>query len=190
MTLSTIDLDDPQTVWRDERAKSVSFFCRKKPVRVGPELIAELKRLADRSRQNVRVCLHESPDSRFHEMVILEHGGRYYRPHKHREKGESFHIIEGALAVFVFDEQGTMQDSCLLEPGGAMIYRLGDEMYHAVLPVTDRVIYHESKLGPFLGEGDSLWAPWAPDGSDSGEVQAFRDKLLAAVGHTRRAGEE
>lgn len=169
-------------MWRDERAKSISFFCKQKPVRVGPELIADLKRIGQSSGRNVRVCLHEGPDALFHEMVILENRGSYYRPHKHSGKGESFHIIEGSMAAFVFDEDGAIKDSCILEPGGCFLYKIGVNMYHAAVPMSDHVIYHESKLGPFTGEGDSIWADWAPDGRNADDVAAFQRKLLKSVG--------
>lgn len=36
-------------------------------------------------------------------MLIVMAKGSYIRPHKHKNKSESFHIIEGLLDVIVFD---------------------------------------------------------------------------------------
>ena len=182
MTLSSVYLNNPQSVWLDGEAKSVAYFCKRNPVRVGAELIEELKAMAARSGRNVRLCLHDKPSAAFHEMIILEHAGSYYRPHKHRGKGESYHVIEGSMAAFVFDEAGRVVDACRLAPGADFLYRVGADTYHGVLPLTDQVVYHESKPGPFGGEADSLYPAWAPDGSREAEVAEFRGRLLRALG--------
>lgn len=182
MQLSSIALDDPEAVWVDEGARSLAYFCRKKPVRVNVALIAELKEIvASLGDKNVRLCLHDSPDAKFHDMIILERKAKYYRPHKHLTKGESYHIIEGSMAAFVFDDNGRVTDACLLEPHGNFVYRVGVNTYHAVMPLSNMVIYHESKPGPFLGEGDSVYPAWAPDGRDADDVVKYKNELLQVL---------
>lgn len=179
---STVRLDDPEQVWEDGRAKSVSFFCRREPVRVDAALLDELKAVASRiGNKNARVCLHDSPDAAFHEMIIFERRGGYLRPHKHENKGESYHVIEGAMAAFIFHEDGRVVDACRIGAGGAIAYRVGANMFHAVMPLTEYVIYHEAKPGPFLGVHDSIYPPWAPDGVDAAAVSAFQQRLLNAL---------
>lgn len=183
MSGSTIVLGDPGAVRVDDRGRSRAYFVLRKPAKVDRTLIAELKEIAARlSGRNVRLCLHDSPDAPFHEMVIVERRGRYYRPHKHRAKGESYHIIEGAMAAFVFDEDGRVVDAAELTPDGSFLYRVGEHTYHAVMPLTEQVIYHESKPGPFLGEADSIYPAWAPDGSDNEQVAAYTARLLRVLG--------
>ena len=182
LAASAVVLDDPSRVARDDGPKSLAYFCKGEPVRVDAALIARLKAEAARSgAKNVRLCLHESPGAAFHDMIIVEKQGKYYRPHKHAAKGESYHIIEGTLAAFVFDEAGGVQDACRLTPGGTMIYRVGAGMYHAVLPISELVVYHEAKPGPFLGGADSLYPAWAPDGTNPDDVAAFRQRLLRVL---------
>jgi len=182
---STVSLSDSTRVWEDTRAKSTSFFCYRAPVRVDAVLLRELKDVAMRSGgRNARICLHEGPDAAFHEMIILEKRGGYLRPHKHLTKGESYHAIEGALGAFIFDESGRIVDTCRIGEGGAIAYRVGANMFHAVIPLTDYVIYHEAKPGPFLGLHDSVYPDWAPDGADPEAVAVFRRRLLEALdGH-------
>lgn len=180
--MSFISLDDQGTVWIDEGARSLSYFCRKKPVRVNVALIAELKEIAaSLGDKNVRLCLHESPDAVFHEMITLECKGKYCRPHKHLTKGETCHIIEGLIGAFVFDDGGRVIDACLLEPRGNFLYSIGVNMYHAIMPISDLVIYHESKPGPFLGEADSLYPDWVPDWSDPVKARVYMAQLLNMV---------
>ena len=181
MSLSTLSLlhPDPEILWEDAGAKTVAFFCKRHPVCVDAALIEELKKVsAARGGKNVRLCLHDSPAADHHDMVILERRGKYYRPHKHREKGEAFHIMEGRMCVFTFDDAGNVTESRALDSGD--ILRVGVNMYHAVMPLTAMVIYHENKPGPFLGEKDSIYPDWAPDGLDA-EVAATYSAGLAGL---------
>lgn len=181
-SLSTVVLDDPASVWRDAGAKSHAWFCWRLPVRIDRELLDELKRVAEsRGRQNVRLCLHDSPQALAHDMIIVEHPGRYYRPHKHRAKGESYHLIEGSMGILIFDEQGQIIDACVLGSEGAVVYRVGADMYHAVFPLSERVVYHEAKPGPFLGEGDSVYPEWAPDGRDAQAVAEYTKRVRTVL---------
>lgn len=181
MSLSKIELYNPDSVWIDEGGRAIGFFCKRRPAHVNTDLIDELKVAADRYGKNVRLCLHDGPDAEFHEMVILERQGKYYRPHKHLTKGESFHILEGMMGAFAFDDQGNIQDACVLKPDGNFIYRVETNMYHAVMPLTEQIIYHESKPGPFLGDGDSIFPEWAPDGDDEQKIHSYIQKLRDAL---------
>jgi len=181
MSLSTIDLNNPDSVWIDERGRSIGFFCRRLPARVDGKLVGELKAAAEKFQKNVRLCLHDSPDAAFHEMIILERKRKYYRPHKHLEKGESFHILEGEMAVFTFDGEGNIADACVLQPNGNFIYRVAINTYHAVMPLSDPVLYHEAKPGPFLGDKDSIFPSWAPEGKDEDEIARYIHKLRRAL---------
>lgn len=167
---------DPERIWRDPKAKTLSFFCRRRPVRIDAAVISELIQLGTGSSPcNVRVCLHESPASDHHDMIILEHRGRYYRPHRHADKGECFHIMQGEMGVFAFADDGSVIDAVRLGPGE--IYRVEAGMYHAVMPLSDVVVYHENKPGPFKGDGDSLYPDWAPDGREAAATESYNRNL-------------
>ena len=181
---STVRLDDSASTRRDDSGKSVAFFCQRLPARVDQDLLEQLKRIARdpaTGGKNVRLCLHDGPGAAFHEMVILERKGRYYRPHKHLTKGESYHLIEGSMAAFIFEDDGTIADACVLDPSDRFLYRVGTNMYHAILPLSDWIVYHESKPGPFTGEGDSVYPAWAPDGRDASAVAAYVRTLHDAI---------
>lgn len=176
--LSAVSLDDSSAVWQDAGAKSLSYFCRRRPVRVDQRLVAQLKRLASAGGgRNARLCLHESPQAAFHDMIILERPGKYYRPHHHPAKGESYHIIEGAMGVFVFRQDGEVADACVLAPDQTLVYRVEAAMDHAVMPLSPFVLYHESKPGPFTGDSDCVYPAWAPDGQDPEAVAAYTAAL-------------
>ena len=113
----------------DSTGKSIAFFSIKKPIAVNKDLINELKENWLLSPdKNLRICLHDSPSSLFHEMVILETQGKYYRPHKHMNKGESYHIIEGKLGIVNFNDCGDITDARILDPFNDYLYRLGESV--------------------------------------------------------------
>jgi len=167
-------------ITEDSRAKSISFFCKRRPVLINKDVIAEMKAISKmRGNKNIRVCLHDSPKSKHHDMIILEHGNILYPPHKHLYKGEAFHVIEGILSVFAFDSKGGIIDCVKLQPSD--IYRVEVGMFHAVLPISDIVIYHENKPGPFLGNGDSVFPDWIPSPDNINEMEKYKNRLLKTI---------
>lgn len=182
MSLSKVSLSDPTAVRLDDSGRTPAYFSRREPIRVDRALIAELKAAAAAlGHRNIRLCLHADSAATFQQMMILEYYGRYLRPHKHLDKEESYHVIEGSMAAFIFDENGIVQDACTLSADDTFLYRVGTGMYHAVMPLSDLVIYHECKPGPFIREGDSIWPDWAPDSRDEAAAKAFIDRLMQAL---------
>ncbi len=182
MKLSAISLlaPDAAKLREDSGAKSVSFFCIERPVRIDQALLDEMKEVsAQRGGRNVRICLHSAPEDEHHDMIVLERSGNYYPPHKHAAKGECFHVMDGKLGLLAFDEAGQVIDATVLEAGE--VYRIAIGMYHAVMPLSDPVIYHESKPGPFLGAGDSIYPDWAPSGEDREAVAAYNEIARAKL---------
>ena len=76
-------------------------------------------------------------------------------PHRHPEKAECYHLVEGRMAIFCFDDAGQVTDRCVLEPGGAFLFRVPPNRFHATIPLSDRVVFHESRRGPFDGARDA-----------------------------------
>lgn len=173
-----VDLNNRECVWIDNGKKSIAYFCKKMPVKVGRKALSDLKYTFNRFKdKNVRLCLHQDPQARSHDMLIIERKGKYYRPHKHLMKGEAFHIIDGKMAVFVFDDNGKIIDASLLSCKDNFLYKVGEGMYHMVMPISDFVVYHESKPGPFMGSKDSIYPFWAPDGSNLAEIRDYIKRL-------------
>ena len=68
------------------------------------------------ARRQIRVCTHHDTNDRLHEILIVHTRGTNVRPHKHLNKSESAHIIEGEVDVVFLDEAGAVRD----------VVRLGD----------------------------------------------------------------
>jgi len=83
--------------------------------------------------------------------------------------------------VFTFSDDGSVKDNVLLDGTTAHLYRVRRGVYHADFPVTDTVIHHESTTGPFLGDQDSVFAPWIETSPDGASLLAYRDQLFAQL---------
>ena len=182
MGLSPVNLDDSQHVLFDDTGRSPAYFCQMEPVGVDQQLLQDLKKNAARlGDRDLRLCLHDNPEAAFHEMINLQHRHKYHAPHKHPAIGESYHVLEGTLAVFIFDDDGGVTDSILLKPDGIFLYRVPPVAFHFMMPVSDIAIYKESKLGPFRRDRDTMSAPWAPIGTDRSKLLAYGHKLLETL---------
>ncbi len=60
-------------------------------------------------RKRSRICAHKDPENPLHEMFIVHTKDAYVRPHKHLNKSESFYVIEGAVTVVMFTEEGDIE---------------------------------------------------------------------------------
>jgi cupin fold WbuC family metalloprotein len=153
-------------------------------VRVAAEDVTTLKRLAgDTRRRRVRLCAHARNEDALHEMLIVLHQGTYVRPHRHLNKSESFHLIDGALTVVLFDDFGQIRDIVKMSSyasGGQFYYRLAEPAYHTVLLDSTQAVIHETTNGPF-NRSDTDLAPWSPAEEDvegAGRYQAeLRERM-------------
>ena len=135
------------------------------------------------ARRRLRLCAHPDSEDRLHEMLIVHMQGAYVPPHKHLNKSESFHIIDGMLKVFLFDDEGRVTETIQMgEPasGQVFFYRLASPRYHSVLPQSEFVVFHEVTNGPFDHQ-DTLIAPWAPAENDLAGQNRFTKSLLQSM---------
>lgn len=147
---------------------------------IGPMDIQSLKaRALNNKRRRVRLCTHKNLDDKVHEMLIVHVKNTYARPHRHLDKSESFHIIEGELDVVIFQEDGSIE--AVVEMGDVntsrhWYYRLSESLYHTVLIRSDIAVFHETTSGPFLTQ-ERVFAPWSPVESMIDEARGYLDEL-------------
>ncbi len=147
---------------------------------VGPDDIAELKRLAAKTpRRRCRICFHHGPDAALHEMLIVHQKAAWVPPHKHIGRDESIHVVEGSALLVSFTEDGEVAATVRIGDGGAVYCRLPEGVYHTLLIDSDWFVFHETTLGPF-DPSCTVRASWAPaeDGDDADRFIAdLRNKL-------------
>lgn len=130
-------------------------------------------------RRRIRLCGHRDVDSTLHEMLIVHTRGTYVRPHKHLDKSESFHVIEGVADVVVFDDSGNVTEVVAMGDYGSgrkFFYRLSDPSFHTLLIQSEFFVFHEITNGPFV-RADTVFAPWAPEGKNEALEQRFLHEI-------------
>jgi len=146
--------------------------------------VAQLKRDGEQNaRRRIRLCAHRSIDDPVHEMLIVHTNDTYVRPHKHLSKSESFHVVEGAVDVVIFDDGGSVTDvieMASFHSGHPFFYRIADPLFHTLLIRSPILVFHETTTGPFRRE-DTVLAPWAPMDSDSEAIGLFLSDLRQTV---------
>jgi len=160
-----------------QRSSNV-FALTESPDVVNRDIITELKRTAEASPlKRSRLCLHRTNDDPVHEMLIVLCGDVYIRPHRHLNKPESFHLLEGAVSAVFFDDDGQLvrEERLGTGLGENFIYRVTHPLYHTQLVWSDHIVFYECTRGPFLKE-ETEFASWAPE---EGTVEA--QPYLAAL---------
>ena len=133
-------------------------------VTVSKSTIDYIKEIAsENSRQRSRLCCHKTIEEGVQEMVIFHPKGTYVPAHKHHNREESIHIIEGELDLITFNDIGSIKS--VLRMGeylsGCEFYsRITESVYHAQVFIRDTV-FHEVSKGPFVKQ-DNVIAPWSP----------------------------
>jgi glucose-6-phosphate isomerase len=124
-------------------------------------------------------------------MVLVLCGRSYLRPHRHpANKNESYHVLEGELAVYLFDDEGQVTRTIELgaaHTGRPFLYRLCAPLWHMPVPHSPVVVYHEVMTGPFDKDRDVEYASWSPEEGNEKAVEAFL-RTCGATGRPFGAG--
>lgn len=135
-------------------------------------------------RGRARICAHKSPDDNLHEMIIAIREDSYIRPHRHHNKIESFHLIEGSADIVILDEICTIKEVIRLSAQHNFYYRLSTPQYHTLILHSPVLVIHEITNGPFIAE-TSDFASYSPTENQLDEVahfiQSIREKINAHI---------
>jgi len=149
-------------------------------VKFDAEAISFLKeRAKESSIGRSRICAHKKTDDLLHEMLIAISSDSYIRPHRHANKAESFHLIEGNADIVVFFDDGSINEIIKLGKEDNFYYRLDSPYYHTLLINSPYLIIHEITNGPF-DNSESDFAGFSPfEGSK--EAKKYIDELRLLV---------
>lgn len=112
-------------------------------------------------RGRARICAHRTNDDSLHEMLIAIRSDSYICPHRHLNKIESFHVVEGTADIVILSNNGEVIDAIKLGLDDNFFYRLNDPYYHTLLIHSPVLVIHETTNGPFNPLA-SDFAPFAP----------------------------
>lgn len=154
-----------------------AYFNQESIIKVDTKVIEELK---SKARANAsgkyRLCMQHSSQDNLHEMFVVRSKGDYGRPDKHFYTTESHTIVDGAMLVILFEEDGCIKEVFELSKESFYTYRIDTNIYHMQIPITEQVVYYEVKLGPFT-EKSNVFPDWAPDPHDLEHVAAYMEDL-------------
>jgi cupin fold WbuC family metalloprotein len=107
--------------------------------------------------------------------------GTYVAPHRHLNppKAESFVVLEGEVAFFIFDDAGGVVRTEVVgrDPMGI---DLAPGVWHTLTPVSEHAVCYEVKPGPYSVSNDKDFATWAPREGDPG-VAEYLGNLLSTI---------
>lgn len=150
-----------------------------------------LARAAESARGRTNHNFHPSLDDNPHRFLNVMRRGTYVTPHRHLDppKSETFVMLRGEIAFFVFDDEGQIECCEILsEPGDharACGIDLGPGVWHSLVVRSETAICFEVKPGPYSAANDKDFAPWAPrEGEPS--CDAYLERLLARAAGSDR----
>ncbi len=174
----------PLSVFNDKNILQNSLevlLTPEKIVSIGKDDLVVIKENALKSQKlRSRICIHKSSSDKLHEMLLTLQKGSYVRPHKHINKAESFHIIQGTGFIIIFDDESRIHDVTQLgdyNSGKIFYYRLDAPFYHMVIVTSDELVFHETTTGPFNKE-DTIFPSWSPNEDDIREIKKFLEKMI------------
>lgn len=157
--------------------ESEVYFNQNSVFKIDCRMIEELKAKARANASGkYRLCMQHSSQDSLHEMFIVRRKGDYGRPDKHLHTTESHTIIDGAMLIVLFEENGQIKEVFELSEKSYHTYRIDTDIYHMQIPLTDQVVYYEIKQGPFTQE-TNIFPQWAPEPHDIEKVALFMQKL-------------
>jgi cupin fold WbuC family metalloprotein len=116
---------------------------------------------------NFHATLEENPSRLLN--VLLR--GTYIRPHRHSDppKAESFVVLEGRIAILIFDDSGRVERRYALGRGDeALGVDIAPGVWHTAAALSEHAVCFEVKPGPYVQAVDKEFAPWAPREGDPG----------------------
>lgn len=145
-------------------------------------LEATLARAVVSPRGRINHNFHPDLASNPHRFLNAWTRGSYAAPHRHLQvpKPESFVMLRGELALFVFDDAGAVTERHVLGRDGVLGVDLAPGLWHTVAALTETAVCFEVKAGPYDAATDKEFAPWAPREGDPGAAE-YLARLLASV---------
>jgi cupin fold WbuC family metalloprotein len=141
----------------------------------------EVSRASPRGR--VILPLHLDEGELYQRMLNAMQPGSYVRPHRHVDppKAESAIVLRGAVAVVIFDDDGTVRETLRAGLGGERVgVDVRPGVWHTFFALEPDTVVFETKTGPYSPISDKDFAGWAPiEGSpEAAEYLSSLENLL------------
>lgn len=148
---------------------------------ISKQLLDETTERAKHSpRLRMNYNFHEELDDPINRLINAMEPGTYLRPHRHLnpDKDETFLLLRGKVAIFLFDNEGNITEKLILDPlAGVYGADIKAGTWHGLLVLETGSVIYEVKQGPFAPLSAENLAPWSPDANNTEEVQAYMEWL-------------
>ncbi len=154
-------------------------------VKVTQGRVDEAKAMSKASpRKRIILPFHTSDDNSLHRMFNVMQAGTYIRAHWHRTppKDETLIVMQGAIFVVIFDDQGAIIQTCQLKAGSEVFgVDIKAGVCHTFVVLENDTVVFEVKPGPFNPKTDKDFAIWAPE-EGTPEAVTYLEELTRHVG--------
>ena len=131
---------------------------------------------ARRPRGRINFNFHEIDDP-YQRLLNVVQPGSYVQPHRHLDppKAETFMVLRGEMALFVFDDRGTVLDARRIGPEReTLLVDLRPGVWHSIAATRRDTVVFEAKNGPYDPRTDKEFASWAPAEGDAGAADYLK----------------
>lgn len=146
------------------------------------ELIQSLvERAGSVERRRTNFNFHPDLSDNPHRFLNVLARGTYVAPHRHRipPKAESFVILRGELAFFLFQDDGRTREIHILgdtENCEALGVDIAPDLWHSLVVLSEFAVCFEVKPGPYNPTEDKEFAPWAPREGEPGVADYLKER--------------
>jgi cupin fold WbuC family metalloprotein len=139
----------------DNTGKTDALYFKKNSLNIlDKKTLDDLIKLANKKKNNIRLCFHENKKSDLHSMVnIIFSKNNPEKYHKHIHKDEVYQHIKGSLEIAIIEKK--KQKKIFLNKE-TIILRVPKNVFHKVKSISRYSVFHEIRKGPF-NKNDSIF---------------------------------
>ena len=139
----------------DRSGKSLAIFLKNKCTVIDKKIVDDLILFSKKNNfEDVRICMHNNKQAKLQNMINLTFKSvKSINFHKHLKKDETYQIIRGRMIIEYFSKKKVKK----IELGkNNILFRINKNIFHRIKPVTNYIVYHEIRQGPFI-KNDSIF---------------------------------
>ena len=113
------------------------------------EEVSEQAKASPRLRMNFN--FHQSLDEKCHRFLNAVEPGTDIPIHRHPTKDESFVVLRGKVKVTTYDDEGSVMESIILNPGNGIYgVDIPKNVWHTLESLESGSVIFECKEGPYV----------------------------------------
>ena len=125
------------------------------------------------SRRRSPLILHKKGDyyNKVFNFILMD---SYMHPHLHpsSEKIEKMYLVRGSFGLLIFDDDGKVTDTIILEEEGKTFLEVPAFTWHTYVMFSEKTIIYETMEGKYNPDSWKQLAPWAAT-EDSSEANPY-----------------